>query len=294
MVDEDEKRAAKRTLPPSLNSIKSEYDVLCEELGGPADLGLNFRKRDLRRYCQEFPSTRILPILLQFNPDQMLARKHWPWVACAISLYVYELKERQRYTDEPTPRDVEQLLSEIEASAHTLSSRLSDLHKLANRLRDPSAPRRRRHLAWIELYLAQALAGVPAPEVNESPEYLLVLTSELHKFIARLSTLEGAAKTVVPRIDKDLLERQRNQTNVALPNFVFRCSAIWRSFTDRTPSANKVFRREGSENPDFVVFVGKLAEVGHATVPSRKQVETALRGLPAGRERLQSPSDRTT
>ena len=79
------------------------------------------------------------------------------------------------YSDEPTPAEVEDLLSQIEKSSRDLNSALCRLQVLSNRLRDPTAPHRRGHLGWLDAYISQAAAGLLSDDVNESEQHLLVV-----------------------------------------------------------------------------------------------------------------------
>jgi hypothetical protein len=172
-------RKSKRSgsaIPAPLRPIRSEYDELCDELGGPADISakMGFREDDvpLPMYCTEYPSRRILPVLLRFEPDEPLARRFWPWAAFAIDQYVFEQKERQ-YSDEPTPKEFEELLSQIAQSAHDLGSGLLRLEALSNRLSDPSASLRRAHIVWLDAFISQTVAGLRSNEVAETGSYPL-------------------------------------------------------------------------------------------------------------------------
>jgi hypothetical protein len=275
-------RKSKRSgsaIPAPLRPIRSEYDELCDGLGGPADISakMGFREDDvpLPMYCTEYPSRWILPVFLRFKPDEPLARRFWPWAAFAISQYVWEQEERKKYSDEPAPKEIKSLISEIGKSAKTLRSRLQRLHGLSYRLRDPSAPLRRAHLVWLDAFVSQAVAGIPSSSVNKSDKHLLFLHSAMMDFFNRLASVEATTKKACKRVDRKLLERERGQTTSALSNFVFRCGVIWKSFTARKPSANKVDGRE----PDFVIFVQELAKIGGAHQPTRRQVEMTFLNL---------------
>jgi hypothetical protein len=262
---------------PSLSCSKSEYEKLCDELGGPADIGRVVNETALRAYCNEYGTNRIIPILLQFRGDATSARRFWPWAAYAISLYVSELQKRQEHIDELKPEQVEELILQIEQSAHKLSSGLCSLQVLSQRQRDWNAPHRRGHLAWLNAFVSQAAADFVSQEVIESGSHQLAVETGKMDFLKRLAEVEAAAKVARKRVDRRLLIRERGQTNRALPSFVFRCCTIWEKMTGRVASANKVHsRHEGSEDPDFVIFVQKLANIGGAPEPSRRQVATSL------------------
>ena len=224
--------------------------------------------------CGAYPLRLILPVLIAFKPDDIDARRHWPWAALALALFVSAQKERTKYADEPTPKDLEALLLEIAQSARALNSRLNQLQNLSNRVKDPTAPYRRAHLAWLDRFISQGVAGVPSNDVTENP--VLLLAARLD-FAKKLATIEGTANRASKRVDRSLLNRERGQGIPGLSNFVFRCGEIWENLTGRKPSANKVSRFEGPEDPDFVVFVRNLAMVGPAPLPTRRQVEKSLR-----------------
>jgi hypothetical protein len=279
MIDEDRgKKTGPRATRP-IPVIKTEYDRLCEDHGGPADIGVvGISKEDLASYCQTYPMQRVLPALIQYTPDEPLARKHWPWAAFAIGQYDFETKELTTYSDEPTPKEVEDLLSQIEKSSRDLNSRLCRLQGLSNRLRNPIAPHRRGHLGWLDAYISQAAAGLLSDDVNESEQHLLAVELAKMAFLYRLVDVEVAAKLASQRLNRTLLERERGQSNPALLQFVFRCSAVWRSLTGRKPSANKV-SRDGRKDPDFVFFLQRLARIGCTHEPTRNQVARCLPNL---------------
>jgi hypothetical protein len=272
----DVQRPARGLMP----IIKTEYERMCDELGGPADIGiaLKWPKASLAPYCRDYGSRRVLPVLVKFQADQSCARRHWPWAAFAISHYAFEQKERSQYADEPAPKEVEALLAQIAQASRTLHSELLRLDALASRLDDRTAPLRRAHIRWLDGLVSQAAAGHLANDLNDSEGHLLIVDFAKQAFLDRLVDVESAAKMAMGRLDKALLERERGQTAAGLPNFVFRCSAIWKSLTGRKPSANKVTRRDGPGNdPDFVVFVQEFAKLGVAPAPSREQVASSLR-----------------
>ena len=109
------------------NWPKSDFDKLCAEHGGPADLGITVEKNIFRGCCGKFPLARVLPILLQFATDETTARRHWPWAAFAIDQYHFEIKERDKYKDELKPKEIHELIKEIQRDAHDLRSALTRL-----------------------------------------------------------------------------------------------------------------------------------------------------------------------
>jgi hypothetical protein len=265
-----------RQFPPSLSSIKSEFEKLCDELGGPADIGVKVKKIHHEHSCKEYPSRLVLPTLLRFQSDENSARRHWPWAAFAVSQYAFERRERAKYTDELKPKEVSELLCQIGKAAHDLSSGLCTLQSMANRLADPTAKLRRAHLAWLDAFLSQAVGGRISNDVNGDGKQMLSDHFEKMNLLARLAAIEIASKEAMKRVDPTLLKRERGQVDPALPCFVFRCGGIWKSLTGRKPSAHKVHRRGGPTDPDFVVFVQGLAKLGGAPAPSRNHVATCL------------------
>lgn len=272
-MGEDIKNKNIRRWPPSLSNVRSEFEKLCDEFGGPADVGAKVDQPALALSCGQYHSGLIVPILLAYKDDKTVARRHWPLAAFAISQFVFETKELEKYTDEPSPKEIIQLPDQIAQSAHDLGSGLARLQTLSLRLPDPSAPLRRDHLAWLDSFISQAIAGHISNDVIEDAEKLLSIDASKMAFLTLLTEIEVAAKNARKSVDKTLLVRQRNQTDPALPNFVFRCGQIWTSLTARKPSANKV----ASGDPDFVVFLQQLAGVGPAPVPSRAKVSISIK-----------------
>jgi hypothetical protein len=273
--DEREKKTGSRYPTPRLPPrVRTEYERLCEDFGGPADIGVEIGHENvgLGPYCTEYPSSRVLPVLLQFQPDDLLARKHWPWAAFVISHYHYDTNEWAKYSDEPSPKEIGDLWSTIYRSGRDLHSALCRLRVLSDRQGDPSALSRRGHLRWLDAVISQAAAGLSLDDVSE--QHLLFVDSERAAFLERLARIAGTAKNT--SLDRTLLERERGQSNPALLNFVFRCTAIWRSLTGRKPSANKVSRGD-REDPDFVIFLQQLARLQSLHEPTRKQVARCLR-----------------
>jgi hypothetical protein len=285
MTDQSPGKPVRRLMPV----LKTDYDRLWDELGGPADVGITMKspRSTLGSYCREYPSVRILPVLLRFQPDKASARKHWPWAAFAIGQYTFEQKERKTYADEPSAKQVKALLSNIVELSQNLRSEIYRLQTIANRLEDQSAPLRRAHLCWLDTLVSQAVAGHLTAEVNDNPLYQLGVDSEKKTFLNRLVGIATAAEMAGSRLDPALLDRERGKSILGLPNFVSRCSAIWRSLTKRRPSVNKVTRLDtGTDDtgtdPDFVIFIQELAKVGAALAPSRDQVAGTLRRRRSG------------
>ena len=274
---------ATQQLPPSLSSVPSEFKKLCDEVGGPADIGITINKNYMEHCCRDYPASLLLPTLLRFQKDETIARRHWPWAAFAISHYVFQKSELAKYSDEPKPQEIIDLLGQITQAAHDLSSGLSRLQALSYRLSDPSTIHRRAHLAWLNEFISQAIAGQLTSDMNEDRDQLAVNHFKKLELIKQLSVIELAAKAATHRVDKSLLERERSQSDPALTDFVFRCGEIWKSLTGRIPSAEKIhpkIERDGPTEPDFVIFLQDLTQsAGIATRPSRHQVLTSLRKL---------------
>jgi hypothetical protein len=272
--------------PPSwisLSSGRSEYQKLCDELGGPVEgIAPNLKRSTFERCCGTYGSDGILPLLLRYKNDVDTARRHWPHAAVAISQYVFEIKERSSYRDdEPQPSDVEDLLRNISQSAHDLSAGLCRLQTLAQRLKDPTAPFRRGHLGWLDAFISQAAAGGFSNEVNESPEYRHLVDQAKTAFLERLAEIEGTATRAIERTDRKLLARERGPSNPALLHFVRRCGSIWTSLTGRNPTGEKLSRKDGSsEDPEFVLFMQELARVAGAPEPKRNEVVLWLKYHP--------------
>jgi hypothetical protein len=252
----------------------SQFDKLYNEFGGPADLGMTVEKNTFRRCCQELSLGRVLPTLLQFATDETSARRHWPWAAFAINQYEYEIKERAKDKDKLKPKEIHDLIKEIERAAHDLRSGLAQLQTLAFRPHEHSAPLLRPHLSWLDEFISQAVSGRISNEVTDDD--IVTVFVEKMNFLKQLAEVEAVAKIAAKRVDVDMLKRKREQSNPALPNFVRLSGKIWKGMTGREPSTRRVERLE-SGDPDFVIFVKALAKIGNCAEPSRKAIETARR-----------------
>ena len=281
MTHSDDREAGRRRSLASgfFPTIKSEYDELCDELGGSADIGLADAEHRLPMYCREYRLGQVRPILSKFQPDDVAVRRHWPWVSFGISQYKFEREVWAKYGGEPTPSEVVKLIANIKRTSGELRSALCQLHALSYRLTDPTTPLHRGHLSWLDAFISQAVAGRISPEANASGEELLLVHTGKEAQIRRLAEIEAAAIEAMQRADKKMLNCERRQSDPALPNFVFRCGMVWKSLTDRQPSANKVTRRDGTEDPDFVIFIQALAKLGKIPSPTRSQVASSLRKM---------------
>jgi hypothetical protein len=205
----------KSSAPRTIRGIKSEYDRLGEELGGPADIGID-GPENFAPYCREYPLHRILPVFLRFQLDEIQCRRLWPWAAFTLGHYVFERK-RPTASDEPSPKEVAYLLSKIARDTRSLASGLCRLQSLANRSNDPTSRLRRGHLAWLDSFIEQAIAGRVSNQLDNDPDQMLKNYSKRMDFLKVLANVEASAKAA--RVDRVLLERERGQLDPALPNF---------------------------------------------------------------------------
>lgn len=216
---------------------------------------------------------QLLPILLSFQEDEIRARRHWPWAAWAISQYDFEKRELAKYTDEPTPKEVRDLLLKINEAAHDLGSGLVRLNDLSERLADPTAPARRAHLAWLAEFISQFIDGKISNDIGENDRQILANHFKKESLLNYLVNVEVAAKAAMQRVDRSTLERKRGQ-DPALANFILRCGKIWEGLRGRKPNAEK---SSSMRDPPFVRFIRDLAKSAKLRPPSRNQVATSLR-----------------
>jgi hypothetical protein len=59
----------KRRFPPSLNAVRSEYKIFCEQNGGPINCDDSFAKINFEHCCREFPRRRLAPIIDRWVTD---------------------------------------------------------------------------------------------------------------------------------------------------------------------------------------------------------------------------------
>lgn len=269
----------KHPFPTSLSRLKSQYQELCDELGGPADIGVKVDSRYLGKCCEAYPLEKMLPILVMFQQDDSKARRYWPWAAFAIKQYQYEREERRQYLIEPSPKEIGELLTQIQRSARDLESGLRHLWALSDRLDDPTTPSRRAHLRWLDGLVSQAVAGVVSDEVIDDDLASLAVHSSKLNLLKRLALIADVTEKAKKRVDPALLARERGQSDPALTNFVFRSGEIWKGLTGRTPSANELHPSHNAplKEPDFVVFVQKRALIVASREPTRNQIVVCLR-----------------
>ena len=261
----------------SFGSLRTDLDRVYLELGGPAPLRGRIDRNEFARCCNEFAWGKVEPTLRRFQKDRDIARRHWPWVAFALSQYRFERKERQQNGVRLSPEEVIGLLNDISRSAKELVSGLAKLQTYSQALGDPTAPLEKPHLRYLDQLISQAAAGHLAPEVNKDPIHMLVVSSEKMLLLKRLVGIQAVAGEAATKlVDRGLLKRNKGQADPALYNLVWRGAEIWSSLTERVPSPNRVHRRDSGEEPDFVLFIQDLVRLAGGERPSRKVVEISL------------------
>src|SRR6516225_5741653 len=219
--------ANKRRFPPSLNAVKSEYQVFCDRYGDPITCDGSFADIDFEHCCREFPRQMFQPTIDRCTADPVHGIRHWPVMAFAASQYAFRQQEFKKYGAEASPAHVRELLDEIRKSARRLSRALVRFQEMSARLSDGTALLAGPHLAWMDEIIAQAMAGQLAPEVNE--ERLALVHAGRMKFLRRLVDVEVAARDVQERFDSKLLRRRRTSENRALRTLVAMTKPIWQS-----------------------------------------------------------------
>jgi len=263
----------KPALPPSLGRLPTELDRLYSELGGPAPLRDDIDRKVFDFCCNEFCWSKVEPEMRRFQADRDIGRRHWPWVAVALSQYRLERNELQKPGATLTPAEVVELLDDIHRSAKKLVNRLRQLQEYSHSLADPAAPLRQPHLAYLDEFISQAAAGYLASEVNQDPQHMARVFFGKQSLMQRLIDIEIAACEAMKRADVGLLKRKRGQADPSLHNFVWQSAKIWGSMTGRKASPHT---RDGNES-DFVKFVQTLVGLVGAPKPSRKQIEISLK-----------------
>src|SRR5215831_331719 len=257
-------------------SFRTDLDRVYLELGGPAPLRGRVDRNTFARCCNEFSWRKVEPTLRRFQKDREIAKRHWPWVAFALSQYRFERNQLQRRGATLNPTEVVELLNDIRRSAKKLASSLGRLQEYSYSVGDPAAPFRKPHLAYLDQFISQAAAGHIAAEVNKSGEHMAHVFFGKQSFLKQLIEVEVAAGEAAKRADKSLLKRKKGQADPALYNLVWRGAEIWSSLTRRVPSPNRVHRRDSGGEPDFVLFIQDLVRLVGGERPSRKVVEISL------------------
>ena len=261
----------KPRFPPSLNSVKSDYRIFCDQYGGPIACDDRFAKIDFEYCCREFPRQKFDPTIDRWVTDPVHGIRHWPVMAYAASQYAFREREFKKYGAVASPAQVRELLDEIRKSARRLSRALARFQEMSARLSDGTAPAAGSHLSWLDEIIAQGMAGEFAADVNEQRSAIVHFARI--DFLGRLAEVEVAAQHAQKHLDPKLLKRARASENRALRTLVAMAKPIWKSLTGRKPSVNKV---AGERKSDFVTFVQELAKIAGGPEPSFKQVQTAF------------------
>jgi hypothetical protein len=261
------------SLPPS------EFEVLCAD-GGPVPLSETVDRSALAWACQQFHFNEAWATYRDWEPDEVRARRYWPWVALSAAQYQFEREEKAKYADEPKPSELTALMNGIATGANSLGNDLTRLQVLSYRLGEAETPERRQHLAWMRAYIAQSLAAGPRGEVDEADTALgIAAFAAIPEFCKRLAWLEMAAREAVERISPELLRRSRPQSDRGLGFLVAHASIIWEPLTERPASVNKVTRKGCDERPDFAIFVANIAKLACGNQPTLHEIATAFRRL---------------
>jgi hypothetical protein len=262
----------KPRFPPSLNAVKSEYRIFCDQYGDPITCDNEFARIDFEHCCREFPLRMFQPTTDRWATEPVHGIRHWPVMAYAASQYAFRQREFKNYGAEASPAHVLELLDEIRKSARRLSRALAQLQEMSARLSDGTAPLAGPHLSRLDEIIAQAMAGELAADVNE--QRLAIVHFKRIDFLGRLADVEVAARHAEKHLDPTLLRRARASENRALRTLVGMAEPIWLSLTGRKPSVNKV---AGKRRSDFVTFVQELAKIAGGPEPTFKQVQAAFR-----------------
>jgi hypothetical protein len=265
-----------------------EYRRLYEELGGPMpilvrpDMLRYSDEADRRRaydYIDDSPLTRAICTHFPFaelrdwalpdykEEDQI---KAWPWVATFAMEYGWMAQNFHRSQD-LSATEAKELLVRVKENLESVAKDISRLEAAARMPRPMSRGEGFRRIfyrlavgkisesrwrsvapgpaALQEWTLAEVLAGMAL----ESEALALVLDAGSEAFKASSERLPGLNK------------------------MVFYAGRLWEDFQGKPPSASKVYRKDGTTDPPFVIFVQDIAAYGGAPVPTRKQVEVALK-----------------
>jgi hypothetical protein len=292
--------------PPSLSAIRSEFQILCDDFGGPAPLlpmlyGL-FPLDLLPMACREFGFHQTWKVYQEWEPDEIRARQHWPWVAFAASTYRFEREEKTRIAErrrrkakekiglglphdvkELKPSQLQGLLRRIATNSKKLCDDMASLQALANRLGDPRMPYRRGHLSWLDEFLIQNLAFDTRPQIDEDPETMMLAEAARSKFISQLICLEIAATAGTEGVSVDLLAQQPGPKDLAVYNLVRLARVIWESLAGRSASVYSVRPRPidhpthaNDDRSNFVLFVSAIANLATGNEPTPDQIQNAF------------------
>jgi hypothetical protein len=260
----------------SLSSVRSEYETFCDDKGGPIEIEGFTKINDYRNCCRHFPVSKFRNIIERWQSDAISGIRHWPAMAFATNHYQFLQREFERYGKPPSPTEVRELLVDIAKTAEGLRLALIRLQSFSYQISDGSNPFAVPHLAWIDEFIAQAMAGIISGDVIQEEAVLLRVHFDRLEFLKRLMTIEAAATASIGRLDLPSLKHKRGAHDRALRRLVSMAKSIWKSLTGRRPSVNKV-NKKGIETPEFVLFVQGLAEIAGGPVPSLKQVAVAFK-----------------
>jgi hypothetical protein len=263
-------------LPPSLSRLPTDLDRLYSELGGPAPLRDGIDRKAFEISCREFTWSQVELALRRFKECGDAARRHWPWIALALSQYRLERNRLQRHGTKLHPGEVVELLNDIRRSAKELANGLARLQEYSYSVADPTAPGRQPHLAYLDEFISQAAVGHLASEVNQDPQHMARVFFGKQSLMQRLIDIEVAAGEARKRADAGLLKRKRGKADPSLHNFVWQSAKIWGSMTGRKASPHKVHAVDRDDS-DFVKFVQSLVRLAGGPKPSRKQIEISLK-----------------
>jgi hypothetical protein len=265
-----------KRFPPSLSSVKSEYQKFCDTTGGPITIDGFSEISDFHYCCRDFPLRKFEKIISRWQRDKAKGIRHWPAMAFAADNYSFLQREFKRYGKPPSPSEVRELLMDIAKAARSLKSSLLRLQGFASQISDGSNPIAVPHLAWMDEFIAQAMAGISSTNISEDPSVLMKIHFARLGFLKRISLTEAAATVSIEKLDLPSLRHTRGGDNRSLRRLVSMAKSIWNSLTGRKPSVHKAIK-QGIEIPDFVIFVQELAEIAGGPVPSPKQVASAFK-----------------
>ena len=274
-----------------LLEMKTEYERFCEEHGGAVRPARHYSevyievdsevdsRVEYSSPCQDYPFRDFAKIIRKWQADEQTGLLQYPPMAYAVSQYKCRSGQQSDQLEEPQPVEIKELLRDIRGAANKLFVRLDQLQKYALQIHDPDAPFKYEHLAWLDAYLAQAIAGNTDPKIDEHPKAQTIRHRERTEFLKRLAMVVAAAKEAQKRVDVDLLRRKTGPTTSALTAFVWDVAPIWEILTAEKAKAYEA-RSQTAANCPFVQFVGELAEIAGQAEPSWKQVKKALESYP--------------
>jgi hypothetical protein len=260
--------------------LRSEFEILCKDGGGPLALNASVDSLALRWATNQYPFATTWTTFSEWEDDLAKAKRLWPWVALAAARYEFERSEKGAYDSEPTPKQTREMLDTIARDARSLCDHLARLNTLALRLDDDDAPARRAHLAWLHDMIAQNLISA-RPQPDDTLGAAFAANFAVRAFCNALLRVEIAAGSASSSLAPELLHRHRTQDDRGIGHLVAHCADIWRAMTGRTPSAHR-YTRQNSDKPPFARFVTSVAFLGCKREPSLKEIVTALAASPQG------------